>query len=78
MYVKDFLPLVKAGRHTYYNLDNKAKLDFQKRYNDLKRFSDKEVHPFGEYRAKQILSNCVIDYVKKVHAIHELRLNIIF
>ena len=37
MRVKDYLSKVKANRHTYYNLDNKSKKDFQNLYNYLKK-----------------------------------------
>ena len=39
MRVKDYLSRVKANRHTYFNLDNKSKKDFQNLYNYLKKHS---------------------------------------
>lgn len=75
MKVKEYLPKVKANRHTYYNLDDSAKTHFQNRYNYLKRHKEKEVSNIFYYsdsvkgQVNFWLSNKnELDYVKKYEA----------
>ena len=68
MRVKDYLSKVKANRHTYYNLDNKSKKDFQNLYNYLKKHKNKKVSDwfvFYENVNEWLNKDYILDYVIK-------------
>lgn len=54
MLVKDLLPLVRATKHTYYNLDRDAVMSYRKDYNFLKKHQAKEVTSLSSHRAKEV------------------------
>ena len=43
MKVKDILPLVKANKYTYYNLNRKSVIMFKDLYSYLKKYKYKEI-----------------------------------
>ena len=49
MRVKDYLPKVKANRHTYYNLNNSEIIRFKNLYNYLKKNKEKEVSNYFQW-----------------------------
>ena len=75
MRVKDYLPTVKANKHTYLNLDNKSKKDFQNLYNYLKKHKNKKVSDwfvFYENVNEWLNKDYILDYVIKYKAMEIL------
>ena len=75
MRVKDYLTKVKENRHTYLNLDNKSKKDFQNLYNYLKKHKNKKVSDwffFYEIVNEWLNKDYILDYVIKYKAMEIL------
>jgi len=73
MKVSDLLPLVKANRYTYYNLDKSSISMFREMYNYLKRNKDKYVPDFCKKQVQNILAKKDLSYLNKYSAM--LRIN---
>ena len=59
MKIKDYLPKLKANRHTYYNLDKKTIQDFKNLYNYLKKHKEKNVSNYFQWNDAII---CTVNY----------------
>jgi len=78
-YVKDFLPLVKANKHTFHNLDAYAIADFKKEYEYLLKHKESEVSDVGVERFNSFIAkgNRKTEYYRKLRAMHQLSLNLV-
>ena len=76
--VKDYLPLLKANKYTYYNLDKKSINNFQELYKYLKKHEDKEVYHLvcGLLLQTDKYKNRSTDYLKKYNAMQVISQNI--
>lgn len=70
--IKNLLPLVKANKHTYYNLDNSAKKDFRDLYGYLKKNSGAKVEGFKLKPFKSRLNSNDLEYLNKFKAMEIL------
>lgn len=84
MKIIHYLNRLKANRYTYYNLDKEAKEAFQRKYNYLKKHSDKHINS-NIWQNNNALSNAIeywlnneneMDYIKKIKAMELISQNI--
>ena len=69
VYVRDLLPILKANKFTYNNLDKSSINDFKSLYSYCKKIEDKKVNPFYFDKIKNILDDekLVLDALYKVN-----------
>lgn len=73
MKIEDFLNLVKANNRTYSNLDWKAKSDFKKLYNFLKKYKHERVSFIAKNRVNKVLNDKnELEYLRKYKAMQIL------
>ena len=79
MLVKEFLPMLRASKATYYNLDREAVLAYKKEYNFLKKHQNRMVSSLAAHRAKEVLQlRHNTSYIRGVTAMKIVAQNIIF
>lgn len=77
--VKEYLSKLKATKNTFYNLDHRAKKDFQNLYKYLKKHSDKKVFLSCIGSAEHWLKKeNEIEYIKKYKAMECISTGLIF
>lgn len=63
--VEDLLPLLRANRYTYSNLDTDSIAQFKKLYNYLKQHSNKSICILTYREVTRLLKSSNLDYVNK-------------
>jgi len=76
--INELLPLVKANKNTYYNLDKDTKNEFKKLYNEVKEYKKCTINPMQEkHFFDKLNDNTKLEYTKKYNALYHLRLFVV-
>ena len=76
--INELLPLLRATKNTYYNLDTDSKKRFKKLYNEVKEYKKCTINPMQKKHLFALLNdNTKLEYTRKYNALYHLRLFVV-
>jgi hypothetical protein len=70
--INQLLPLVRANRYTFYNLDKKEMEMFRKKYNRLLTHKNRDVAEYGIFLFNREMKENEFSYLRKLNCINIL------